>query len=313
MNTQETQNLFRLWDVKWTEEAANSIYRYSPVYKCQYRGQDVIIKRTRRTMDTAQKLVEWTTSLHSNGIKVVTPVKVENPFIQYKDHTWTMYPFIKGRKYDGSLQDIYEAGRLLGQIHNKVDTFECARFDWLNFDDEFTNDVTNDLQEISSNLLKNRPEKKEFNILKGRIEDFLTSDFSRLKKKTLPMVNASWDYKASNLVYEKDNHPVLIDPDNGGIVPRIVDLALALILFHTEIETAPSRLFTEEEWTEFTKGYFEYITLTEEEKILWQDVLLFVYFDEALWAIVDMEDDETERQKKFIYSLTAFNPVKYSL
>jgi hypothetical protein len=47
--------------------------------------------------------------------------------------------------------------------------------------------------------------------------------------------------KANNLVYPPAG-PVLVDPDNGDFAPRLLDLAQAVLLFHTEHEPAPPRL-----------------------------------------------------------------------
>lgn len=110
-----------------------------------------------------------------------------------------------------------------------------------------------------------------------------------------------------------DESLVLIDPDNAASIPRIFDLGLALILFHMEMETAPARMFTVEEWEKFKEGYLSHVTITEAEKEIWNKYLIFIFMDEGLWAMSDLEDSETERQKGFIRSLLGFDPNMYKL
>ncbi|MEB2301143.1 hypothetical protein LAV72_16115 [Lysinibacillus xylanilyticus] len=56
--------------------------------------------------------------LKDKRINVVTPVKlqVNNPQ-KYEDTNFVVYPFIEGKKYSDKEEDIYEAGKMLGQIH----------------------------------------------------------------------------------------------------------------------------------------------------------------------------------------------------
>ncbi len=61
------------------------------------------------------------------------------------------------------------------------------------------------------------------------------------------------------------------------------------------------------------EGYYEYIQLNNVEKDTWNDILRFVFIDEGLWAIVDLEDDESQRQKEFIKSLIEFNEEDFEL
>ena len=109
----------------------------------------------------------------------------------------------------------------------------------------------------------------------------------RMTATSLPVTNCSWDYKASNLIYHP-TAPVLIDPDNGGRVPRTYDLAIAALLFHNEGK-GPSRVFTAAEWQTFLEGYDEHIQFNELEKNHWEDILLCAWMDEALWLLQDDE------------------------
>jgi len=148
----------------------------------------------------------------------------------------------------------------------------------------------------------------------------LENRFDNLKRiDNLPQVNSCWDYKANNLIFDKIGKPTLIDPDNAGRIPRLVDFALAIILFHNELDSAPSRLFNLEEWELFRDTYLENIELTKLEKDLWQDYLWFVFIDEALWLItcdidlVKKNEKNDKIQVNFIKSLIKFDPKMFIL
>jgi spectinomycin phosphotransferase len=57
-----------------------------------------------------------------------------------------------------------------------------------------------------------------------------------------PLAGCTFDFKASNLVFWLA--PVLIDPDHAARMPRVFDLAVALLLIHCDLPTAPGRLWT---------------------------------------------------------------------
>ena len=48
-----------------------------------------------------------------------------------------------------------------------------------------------------------------------------------LRTADLPAAAVTSDFKANNLVYTSTG-PVMVDPDNGGVEPRLLDLALAV-------------------------------------------------------------------------------------
>ena len=92
-----------------------------------------------------------------------------------------------------------------------------------------------------------------------------------------------------------------------------MDLALALLLFHMEMQTAPPRMFTPSEWRIFLQGYAESIQLTQVEVQQWEEMLAYVYIDEVLWAIVDLDEVESDRQKTFIEAMVGVDLSGYGL
>lgn len=294
------------------DESVTSIYKYAPVYGHTLNGNKVVIKRTKSQDERLDNLFSWQKHLNHNDIASVKPVEFKSKvYHKIGEENWIVYPFIEGQAYSGSEDQIFKAGDLLGRIHKASTGIFDHGFKWDNYDDEFYEDVAADLEGIEANytdLFKTAA----CQTLHAKLHELRTSKCAHLKQIDIPTVDSTWDYKASNIIYSNQG-PVLIDTDNAGRVPRIFDLALALLLFHTEVQDAPGRVFTTEEWNVFYRAYSEHIELTEKEKEVWQDYLLFVYMDEVLWAISDLEEDEPERQKAFMESLVLFDFEAYKL
>lgn len=313
----DTMNIKLNLDGKLKYLGGKSIYKYSPVFVSMYNGNKVIIKKTKPNEKKVVELFAWEEELKNCGIECVSPIKdIKGEIVTcvVKEDRWMLYPYIEGERFDGSINHIRNAGRLLGKIHKATEDkrFFSSGFKFESFEDEFIKEVNEDLIVINRRYIDTIP-SQALEGFKKWIRDIIDTNYNNLYKREFPKVDCSWDFKSNNLVYSENGIPTLIDPDNGGCVPRIIDLALALILFNTEMETAPARMFNEEEWTSFKSGYYEYIELTQVEKDSWYDILKFVFIDEGLWAIIDLDDGESSRQKEFIKSLIEFSAEDFPL
>jgi spectinomycin phosphotransferase len=278
-------------------EEPKSIYPYSPVYRVKYGDKDVVVKRTQRR---AKNVMSYITMLKDKGVNVVTPVKlqVNNPQ-KYEDTNLVVYPFIEGKKYSGKEKEIYGAGKLLGQIHSfspSSNAYNLLDYDVYDF---------NELEvEESMEAIIQHADNAGVEIDTGLKTKLLESVASQqeLYHAGLPHVSTPHDFKANNLVLIPE--PYLIDPDNATWIPRIFDLALALLLFHNEHEEAPDQIFTIDEWALFLKGYKEYIVLTDHEKGYWDKAKQHVFLDEVMWLMAEYEEDwQNSSQQKLFNSL----------
>ncbi|HSI68056.1 MAG TPA: phosphotransferase [Planococcus sp. (in: firmicutes)] len=269
------------------EEEPVSIYPFSPVYQLERPEGEFIVKKTQTPIAKANRLMNYTKFLKTNGVDVVTPAEepTENPMV-VGDATYVVYPFIKGETYSGQDREIIEAGRLLGRIHglSPVDNeFELDSYDVYDFNEREVN-------ESFQNIVKNAaPFGME---IYPELEAQLIGAVHRqekLKQSGLPNVATPHDFKANNLIYVPEPH--LIDPDNACWIPRIFDLALVLLLFHNELASAPDRPFTQNQWKLFLEGYGEFVTLTELEKTWWPNALEHVFLDEVMWLMAEVEED----------------------
>lgn len=229
------------------EEEPASIYPYSPVYRVKYGNRDVVVKRTQKR---AGNVMSYTNMLKDKGINVVTPVKlqVDNPQ-KYEDTNFVVYPFIEGEKYSGKDNEIYEAGKLLGQIHSSSpvsNVYDLLVYDVYDFNEE---EVKESMEAINQHAQKAGIRMDPG--LKTKLLESVANQ-QELYRANLPHVATPHDFKANNLILIPE--PFLIDPDNAAWIPKIFDLALALLLFHNEHEEAPDRVFTKGEWELFYRG-----------------------------------------------------------
>jgi len=275
----------------------DSIYAFSPVYKIDNK----IVKRTQYPIESAINLIKYTTYLKDAGIPIVTPVDLHtsNPQ-QIEEEVYICYPYIDGTTYRGVGTEIKQAGELLGKIHllsSRDNSFNLNKYDVFDFIHE---EVDEHVKEIAKNAATWTIDF-DFQGLRNLLYTAVENQ-EKLKNASLIWIETPHDYKANNLVFTKD--PVIIDPDNAKWIPRIFDLALALLLFHNELSSAPNRVFTPLEWQLFLEGYSVHQTLTRNEKEMWQAGLLHVFLDEVMWLIAEVKEDwQRVEQRELVVSL----------
>lgn len=285
--------------------AGTSIYAFNPVFRVCFQGQEAVLKRT-QALANAPRVGHWVRALQAAGVQVVTPLAGAR---ETDGRTWVIYPFIPGREYDGSRTDIRAAGRLLGQMH-AVQSDVLVRFQW---PDNTPESIQEDVEGLEQLRETGKLEALVAGLLISWEQAFNADVYAPLQAADVPWVDASMDFKANNLVYDPDGLPTLVDPDNGEYVPRILDLALAALLFHLDLP-APGRLFTLEEWREFLAGYSEHVTLTETERTLWPLALRYILQEWGVWHLIsDEEGWKNAVQGGFLRDLAGVNLETYML
>lgn len=291
------------------EDEQESIYPFSPVYKVD----DYIVKQTQFPLAQANHLVNYTTHLKNNGIPIVTPVNLKsgNPK-QIDDECYICYPFIDGRDYHGTNSEIVQAGDLLGRIHNLASTHNTFQLETYDVFDFYHHEVDHDVRNIEKFVNSYQMDSDTLS-LKSLLHQAVDNQ-EQLKDMPLKWVETPHDYKGNNLIY--NDAPVLIDPDNATWIPRTFDLALALLLFHNELSSAPDRVFTPVEWQLFLDGYRHHQTLTEAEIKAWNQTVYHVFLDEVMWLMAEVDEDwERPEQRALFGSVTSiiFNLENYTV
>ena len=244
-----------------------SLCAYGPVFQASDRRGDWVVKRTGLIHSSGVAIGSWVTALQKAGVRTVAPASGfdPNPRILDDGKTWVVYPYATGVPYHADQLQIASAGQFLGQIHaagvpeaDALRTYEqpvVRSAEWL------------DRHRASAVTAMDRA---------GFATDaFRALVFARFSAQApvmdLPLTGGSFDFKASNLVFTPG--PVLIDPDHAARLPRLYDLAVAALLFHNDLPSAPGRLWTADQWQTFLCGYLQHVTPTERERASWETVL----------------------------------------
>jgi Ser/Thr protein kinase RdoA (MazF antagonist) len=278
------------------EDRLESIYPYAPVYRLRNPRSEWILKRTQKPLARAHAVAAWTQTLAAHGVAIVNAAGGfgENPraFVTEgnSDEVWVVYPFITGNSYTGKLSQIRAAGELLGSIHSASPYADYGLKQTETVVAVEAVEIEQDIAGILEHVHAFYPEVAAAakTTLVERARRYFQRALPPLLEMRLPLANCSWDYKASNIIFPTSTAPVLVDVDNAGRIPRAYDLAIAALLFHNE-GMGPGRLFTREEWTVFLDSYFQHVQFSEEEKRVWDDLLLCAWMDEALWLLRDHE------------------------
>ncbi|MEV2270970.1 phosphotransferase [Nonomuraea africana] len=268
-----------------------SIYPYAPVFTGRIDGLRVAVKRTH----DAEAMRRWVRRLKELGLPVVTPVA--GPY-EIGDDRWVAYPWVEGRGYDGSARDVAAAGELLGRLHAAGTEEGLKDFEWPDHDAE---SVQGDIDGLA-------PYTSRFD---GPLREFMTTTLPAIRDARLPVAEVSMDFKAVNLVYTAEG-PVLVDPDNGERAPRLLDLALAALLFHNDLDGEPARVFTAAEWAVFRDAYLRHVELTGEERELWPTALLYMMLEWGVWTAINGEW-HLDRHAHFLRDLLAVDLERYPL
>ncbi len=261
---------------------AISLCRYGHVFRFGSGSGAVVLKRTGAVNSGAVPIANWLRDLAMRGIPVVTPDPryAPNPRLGLSG-AWVVYPFIEGEPYTGSHPQIVAAARLLARLHRVgahlgagmriIRRLPMRDEDWRSRHLKLALDASARAGLTLAAMLDARAAQH-------RVDEAI---FARA---WLPIVACSWDYKASNLVFAADG-PVLVDPDHAGSIPRLYDLACAVLIFHCDCPDAPARPFTPEEWAWFRDAYTASVVLSRHERELWPLVLRAAWMDQAVWLL----------------------------
>ncbi len=287
-----------------------SAHPHSPVFPCRVSGRRAVIKRTRTRPVDAGAVAAVTRQWAAAGVPVVTPLDlaVANP-VRIGGATWVAYPFIDGEPYTGTPAQIAAAGDLLGRMHAAPGDARLPPFAW---PEHRAESVAEDVAALHAVVAPHVPPDMVARLEK-LVTGFMTEVLPVIRDTPLPTVNGCLDYKANNLVY-RDTAPVLVDPDNGDFAPRLLDLALAALLFHTEHDPAPPRLFNGDEWRIFIGAYGRQVRLTGEERACWPLAIDYMLSEFGVWALTNDPDDWIpQRQRAFLRDLAAAEPGRFPL
>jgi Ser/Thr protein kinase RdoA (MazF antagonist) len=274
-----------------------SLCPYAPVHRVGSDGA-YVLKRTGYPRSSGAAIAAWLRALRDAGVDVIAPVDAFKPNPRAIPGTdwpgeWVIYPFVSGNFYSAEPAQIAAAGALLGRMHAHSDGLgagmqTAARLPlrddaWI----EQTRTIAVDVLGVTASAYLSATDiARCVGGLNAQTAQH-AHERTTLESAALPLCACSWDFKASNLIYTSDAQPVLVDPDHAGVIPRLYDLACALILFHCDHAAAPARLFTAEEWRVFPDAYLSFVNLTASERALWPAIRRSAWADQGLWLIAN--------------------------
>jgi spectinomycin phosphotransferase len=294
-----------------SEIPERSMYPFSPVFSCRIDGRRAVLKRTRAVVEDALAVAAVTRQWADRGVAVVAPLELDVPNpVQLGEAHWVAYPFVAGRAYTSRLPEVAAAGMLLGRMHSAgAGPAELPAYRWPDWDKAR---VTDDVDLLRTVMAPHAPDR-----IIERLVDLATRCMAELvppiRDARLPYANSSMDYKANNLVYTVDG-PVMVDPDNGAFAPRLLDLAQAALLFHTEHDPASPRPFDPAQWSTFIQAYLRHVNQTDQERALWPLAIEYMLCDEGHWAFTGEPSNwQVPRQKSFLLALAEVRAADFPL
>ncbi|QJU58468.1 aminoglycoside phosphotransferase family protein [Sphingomonas sp. AP4-R1] len=285
-----------------------SLYDYAPVLRVRDRRGDWVLKRTGLVHSDGEAIGQWLTALHGLGVDVVAPAAHlhPNPRRLEDGQEWVVYPFVSGTGYHADESEIVDAGRLLGRMH-AADPPEANALAI------YSEPMVRDAEWIEPHLVL-----AEDAIETAGADRRAFREATRARLATaepvmgLPLAGCSFDFKASNLVFSPK--PTLVDPDHAARMPRLYDLAVALLLFHCDLSTAPGRLWTPNEWAAFLMGYAEHVVFTDAELAAWSSILELAWLDQGIWLLGNWPEGWADaKDRAYLLDVATFDPAVFPL
>lgn len=287
-----------------------SLYDYAPVLRVRDRDRrgDWVLKRTGLVHSDGEAIGRWLTALRGLGVDMVAPAAHLHPNHRHLDDgkEWVVYPFVSGTGYHAGESEIADAGRLLGRMHAADPTEGSALA-------TYREPVVRDAEWMEQHLA----------LAEDAIEA-AGADRHSLRRVTLarlataelvmglPLAGCSFDFKASNLVFSPK--PTLVDPDHAARMPRLYDLAVALLLFHRGLSTAPGRLWTPAEWVTFLQGYAGHVAFTDVELAAWPSILELAWLDQGVWLLGNWPEGWADaKDRAYLLDVATFDPAVFPL
>ena len=289
-------------------DAPVSLHEYAPVLRVRDRRGDWVLKRTGLVHSTGIATGEWLTALRRLGVHVVAPAAhlAPNPRRLGDGKEWVVYPFIEGSDYHASDRQIAEAGRLLGKMH-AADPPEAHRLA------TYDRPVVRTADWIKPHFASAAAAIRGHNLDPSGLEAVAADRIAvAAPVDGLPLAGCSFDFKASNLVFGPE--PTLVDPDHAARMPRLYDLAVALLLFHCDLPSAPGHVWTDGQWRVFLDGYREEVTFSSIETETWGLVLNLAWLDQAVWLLGNWPGGWADpKEQRYLADLATLDLDRFSL
>ena len=291
-----------------------SLYRYAPVFLVRDRRGAWVVKRTGQARSEGAAIGRWLAALRARGVRTVAPAGGfgENPRALGDGGQWVVYPYIEAAEaYTARAGQIEAAGALLGAMH-AADGAEARGLR------AYPAPPVRDAAWVTRHAEAAAAEMRAAGRADGPFRAAVAGCLGAVGREAagklagLPLAGGSFDFKASNLVFAPE--PVLIDPDHAARLPRVYDLAVAALLFHNDLPSAPAQLWLPAEWAVFLAGYARHVRVTDHERAAWPAVLRLAWLDQGVWLLGNFPEGWRDpKEAAYLYDLATVDLGRFDL
>lgn len=285
-----------------TIEHGDSLSSSSDVWSARVHGgaEDVpaIVKRT---WGSPEPLEAWQRTLVARGIRTVAPLVPSVAVGEGDDaERWGAYPRLNGRTWDGGVDDLAAAGRLLGQMHTASEGLAIDGFPAFEWGSAERASIDEDIEAIRDSAAEHWPTVDASRWIEQL--DGFAALLDRVRAADLPQLPASIDHRAANLLFDAEG-ALMVDLENAALAPRVLDLAAAALLFPLEHPGADGSALGGEEWAAFRAGYLSECQLTRQERESWPIALTYMKLEWGTWHLTEGVESEPEGNLGYLEDL----------
>ncbi|WP_347757036.1 hypothetical protein [Agrococcus sp. ProA11] len=290
-----------------TIDGGASLSAWSDVWPARvHGGAEEVHAVVKQTWSSPEPLEAWQRTLVARGIRTVAPLVPPVTVGEGDDaECWVAYPRLAGREWVGRVSaagtaDLAAAGRLLGQMHVASEALAIDGFPGFEWGSAERASIDEDISAIRDSADEHWP-GADVSHWVAQLDDF-ASLLERVRAADVPQLPASLDHRAANLLFDAEG-ALMLDLENAALAPRILDLAVAVLLFPLEHAGSGGSALGNDEWVAFRDAYLEACPLTRQERELWPDALTYMKLEWGTWHLTEGVESEPEGNLGYLHDL----------
>ncbi|WP_206446975.1 phosphotransferase enzyme family protein [Agrococcus sp. KRD186] len=269
-----------------TIDGGASLSPWSEVWSARvHGGAEEVPAIVKQTWGSPEPLEAWQRTLVARGIRTVAPLAPamavgEGDGVEH----WVAYPRLNGRDWDGGSADLGAAGRLLGEMHVASEGLVIDGFPGFEWGNPERASIDEDIAAIEASAAEHWP-GLDVSRWVSQLDGFVPL-LERVRAADVPQLPASLDHRADNLLFDVEG-ALMLDLENAALAPRILDLAVAALLFPLEHAGSGGSALGGAEWAAFRDAYLAACPLTRQERELWPAALTYMKLEWGTWHLTD--------------------------
>lgn len=254
-------------------------------------GAEDVPAVVKQTWSSPEPLEAWQRTLVARGIRTVAPLL---PVATVGDGSadaehWVAYPRLAGSTWDGGAADLAAAGRLLGEMHAASAELVIDGFPGFEWGNPERDSIDEDIEAIRASAAEHWP-SADVERWVAQLDGF-PQLLERVRAADVPQLPASLDHRADNLLFDAEG-ALMLDLENAALAPRILDLAVAALLFPLEHAGSGGNALGSDEWVAFRDAYLAASPLTRQERELWPAALTYMKLEWGTWHLTEGVEPE---------------------